>query len=107
MFPKMDLFTAFLVFIVPLLPMMLCILPSAEAAFAATVTTNRRTFVLSSFGFLFSKKDEDIFDFGPYRDGTVKVARNDNGGDKLFSLYYRLYNPDSKETPLVICHGGP
>jgi hypothetical protein len=42
-------------------------------------------------------------DFGPFQDGHIKVSR---GGD-TFSLYYRSYNPQAEQTPVLVVHGGP
>ena len=52
----------------------------------------------------------------PFKDGKVSVSRggegegdeNDNKNNKtIYSLSYRIYNPTSSLTPLVVVHGGP
>ena len=92
--------------------------PGVFGAFAVTTTAKtyynypRRSFLsyISSSLFLSDQQDDKTtFGFGPYRDGTVKVSRHNNDDQQQdFSLYYRLYNPDSNSRiPIVVCHGGP
>ena len=118
----MDLFRTknilfLILFLFPVTILLLWILPvagstrtrSACCAFATTVSSRRNWFsrVLSSGLFLSNNNSKHIFDYGPYDDGYVQVSRHIKEEDKQFSLYYRLYNPNSKQVPIVICHGGP
>ena len=76
--------------------------PMIEAFYSSLPTLSRR-FALSvpfaAIPLITSKK----YDYAPFDEGHVKVAR----GEHRHSLYYRLYNPNSELTPLVVLHGGP
>jgi hypothetical protein len=48
--------------------------------------------------------------YGPFEEGTIQVSRRrgTKGEDTLLcDLHFRIYNPSSTLTPLVVCHGGP
>jgi hypothetical protein len=80
---------------------MICaLLFTSEAFLSSSLLITRRLAILAPLGTLFGREKEN---YGQYLDGKVVVARD----DASYSLYYRLYNPDSTLTPLVILHGGP
>ena len=54
----------------------------------------------------------DDTSYGPFEEGDIGIARpcgkHDNDKEKsFFSLYYRIYNHESKGAPLLVVHGGP
>lgn len=83
-----------------IITMICALLFKSEAFLSSSLMITRRLAILAPFGTILGRQKEN---YGQYLEGKVVVAR-DNAN---YSLYYRLYNPDSTLTPLVILHGGP
>jgi hypothetical protein len=73
---------------------------TSEAFLSSSLMMSRRLAILAPLGTILGRQKEN---YGPYLEGKFVVARD----DASYSLYYRLYNPDSTLTPLLMLHGGP
>lgn len=72
-------------------------------AFPSTFHIGRRPLLMSPIAPLLTANKEEV-DYGKSDEGRLKISRRE---DSLFSIYYRIYNPEGNLTPVVVCHGGP